>query len=401
MAGVGISIRQHIGALGAMDAGLPAGILPMSQATLQDMSHVTSTTGDVTFGEGEIQMGPNSRVTIAGSFAGNLWVHSIIKDVSGTTRARFLSPTYQPEGIRQPDGMQTWAFPNATGHGALDFLTGSNSACTLVGLQVVDMTAVLAKPAKVVLALGQSLMECSSVSLGVNPSVDCWPSARCLYLPGATYAGRGTTRGQVQAMHVPLQFNAIGQGVSPAAAFAQELMPYVPESHTLVMAAGAWSQTSLVGPDGDWNPAATSADRAAYQSAIDLAIDGMASLPQGSEIIGVLWAQGQGDHGNTFDVDYPPAFAAMRSQMESDLGTGPLPWMILAPPPDGIATYQDLFRETQLNMDQNSGHALAQTGVHTVAHPAGYIEDGTHVTAWGSRTMGRLAARRFVAEGYL
>ncbi|WP_370231469.1 hypothetical protein, partial [Cognatishimia sp.] len=86
-----------------MDAVLPAGILPMSQATLQDMSHVTSTTGDVTFGKSEIHMGPNSRVTIAGSFSGNLWVHSITKDVSGTMRARFLSPTYQPEGIRQPD----------------------------------------------------------------------------------------------------------------------------------------------------------------------------------------------------------------------------------------------------------------------------------------------------------
>ena len=127
----------------------------------------------------------------------------------------------------------------------------------------------------------------------------------------------------------------------------------------------------------------------------------MAGLPAGSEIIGALWAQGQGDHSRDFDQTYPPAFAAMRAQMQADLGIGDIPWIILGPPPDGDATLQDLFRETQVNMDQDSGHALAQTGVHTVNHPTGYITDGTHVSAWGSRVMGRLAARRFVAEGYL
>jgi hypothetical protein len=380
---------------------MPAGLLPIRQAVLQDMSHVSATTGDVTFGDGEIHMGANARVTIAGNFTGNLWVHSVTKDVTGTYRARFLSPTYQPEGTRQADGMQTWKFPAAAAQGSLDFLTGTNSACTLIGLQVVDMGSVLAKPAKVVLALGQSLMECSSVSLGINRSFDHWPGARCLYLPGATYAGRGTTRAEPHAMHVPLQFNAIGNGVSPAAAFAQELLPFVPESHSLVIAAGAWSQTSLVGADGDWNPAATSADRAAYQNAIDLVTTGLSNLPAGSEVIGALWAQGQGDLSATFDLDYPPAFAAMRAQMEVDLGTGSIPWLILGPPPDAVATYQNLFREALQNMDQDSGHALAQTGVHTITHPTGYIEDGTHVSAWGSRVMGRLAARKFIAEAYL
>lgn len=380
---------------------MPAGVLPIRQANLQDMSHVSSTTGDVTFGVNEIHMGANARITIAGNFSGNLWVHTVTRDVSGTYRARFLAPTYAPEGTRQLEGMQTWKFPNASGQGSLDFLTGTNSSLTLLGLQVVDMGDVLAKPAKVVLALGQSLMECSTVALGVNRSFDCWPSARCLYLPGADYAGRGTTRAEAHAMHVPLQFNAIGNGVSPAAAFAQELMGFVPESHSLVLAAGAWSQTSLVGSDGDWNPSATTADRAAYQNAVDLVTDGLAGLPAGSEVIGALWAQGQGDHSASFDADYPPAFAGMRAQMESDLGIGQIPWIILGPPPDGVAMYQDIFRQTQLNMDQDSGHPLAQTGVHTVDHPTGYIEDGTHVSAWGSRVMGRLAARRFVAEGYL
>ena len=382
-------------------AQMPAGILPIRQASLLDMSHITSTSGDVTFGVGEIQMGPSSRVTISGTFSGNLWVHTVTKDQSGTCRARFLSPTYQPESTRQAEGMQTWKFPAASGHGAVDFLTGSTGSCTLLGLQVVDMEDVLAKPAKVVLALGQSLMECSSVALGVNRSFDMWPGARCLYLPGADYSGRGTTRAEPHAMHVPLQFQSIGQGVSPAASFAQELLPFVPDSHSLVIAAGAWSQTSLVGTEGDWNPAATSADRAAYQNAVDLVTASMANLPAGSEIIGALWAQGQGDLGPSFAQDYPPAFAAMRAQMESDLGTGAIPWLILGPPPDGVATFQAQFAETQQNMDQNSGHASAQSMVHTITHPPGYIEDGTHVSAWGSRVMGRLAVRRFVSEGYL
>ena len=93
---------------------MPAGILPIQQATLQDMRHVTSTTGDVTLGDGEILMGANSRVTIAGNFSGNLWVHSVTADVTGTKRARFLSPTYMPEGSRQAEGMQTWKFPAAS-----------------------------------------------------------------------------------------------------------------------------------------------------------------------------------------------------------------------------------------------------------------------------------------------
>lgn len=401
MAGIGVSLGLHSGRAAQARAMIPAGVFPARQAALLDLSHITSTTGDVTFGDGEIHLGSNARITIDGDFTGHYWVHTVTKYVLGTHRPRFLGPTYQPEATRQADGMQTWQFPDATNQTSLDFVTGTGAQCALVGLQLVEMGEVLARPAKVVLALGQSLMECSSVALGMDRSFDFWPGARSLYIPGADYAGRGTLRGTPQAMHVPLQFNAIGNGVSPAAAFAQELLPFVPESHNLVMVAGARSQTSLVGDDGDWNPLASMADHAAYQNAVDLALQGLASLPAGSEIIGAIWAQGQGDIGPDFAAVYPPAFAAMRAQMQSDLGCGDIPWMILAPPPDGTATYQDIFRETQLNMDQDSGHALAQPGVHSVAHPPGYIEDGTHVSAWGSRVMGRLAARRFVTEGYL
>lgn len=399
--GIGIGLGAQADREAETRGRMPAGILPNRQATLRDMSHISSISGDVTFGDGEIHMGAQSRVTINGNFSGNLWVHTITRDTEGSHRARFLAPTYQAESARQADGMQTWKFPNATAQGQLDFVTGSNARCTLMGIQVVDMDAVLQKPAKVVLALGQSLMECNVEALGVDRRFDHWPSARCLYLPGFTYSGRGTTRAEAHALHVPLQFRSVGNGVSPAAGFAQELMPFVPESHSLVIAAGAWSNTSLVGDDGDWNPVATSADRTAYGDAVSLIQDGMAGLPAGSEIIGALWAQGQGDHSPDFDQTYPPAFAAMRAQMQADLGIGDIPWIILGPPPDGDAILQDLFRETQSNMDQDSGHALAQPGVHTVNHPTGYITDGTHVSAWGSRVMGRLAARRFVAEGYL
>ena len=104
---IGIGLGAQADRAAEARGRMPAGILPNCQATLRDMSHISSISGDVTFGDGEIHMGAQSRVTINGNFSGNLWVHTITRDTEGSHRARLLAPTYQAESTRQADGMQT------------------------------------------------------------------------------------------------------------------------------------------------------------------------------------------------------------------------------------------------------------------------------------------------------
>ncbi len=377
------------------------GLLPIRNATLKDTSHLVTAVGDVTFGEGSVSIGAGSRVTDDRTYDGEIWAHSVVEDLVGNHRARMLSPYYAPEVLRTRGGMQTWNVPNAVAQGGLDMFMGTASSGRLTRFQAYDMADVLTRPAYVIVAAGQSLMECSYNAFGIDPALDYWPGPRCLCIPGYSDGGYGATRGELHSMNAPLLFKSMSSGVSPAIAFAQEVMPFVPDTHNLVIICAAYSSTRLIGDDADWNPDGVGQAVDAYQNAVDLVNLGMSRLPAGSKIAGWLWAQGQGDLSATMDSAYPPAFAAMRAAAEADTGSGQVPWMLFGPPPDAASIHAERFVQTYENMDQDSGHAAAQPMAHTVTHPPGYIEDGTHVTAWGSRVMGKLAARRFIQEGYL
>ncbi|MDC0738512.1 sialate O-acetylesterase [Cognatishimia sp. SS12] len=401
MIDLGSDISIRAGQAARQRSNIAPGLLPIRAASLKDSSHLVDTSGSVSFAPGQVTLGELSGAGDSANYEGHIWVHTEVSNLSGTYRPRFLSPVYAPESTRTRDGLQTWKFPAASAQTGLELITGTGGAATLGTFQAYQMDDILSRPAYVIVAGGQSLMECSHNAYGIDPAHDFWPGPRCLCVPGYSYAGFGTTRGALHAMHAPLLFKSQSSGVSPAIAFAQELMPFVPESHNLVIVCAAYSATTLVGSDGDWNPAGSGQNVDAYQNAVDLIADTMAALPAGSEIKAWLWAQGQGDLSPTMDVAYPAAFAAMRNAMESDTGSGQVPWMLFGPPPDATSIHTDLFVETFANMDQDSGHATAQPMAHTVAHPPGYMEDAAHVTAWGSRVMGKLVARRFIEEGYL
>lgn len=400
MIDLGTSIGIQAGRAAAARSFVQAGRLPNRKASLKDTSHLTPM-GDVVMAPEAIELGAQSRVTHNEVLDGEIWVHTVLDELTGNHRARMQSPYYAPESTRSQPGMQTWKFPNANNQQGLDVICGTGSAGTLRSFQAYDMQEVLSRPAKVIVAAGQSLMECSHNAYGVDPKLDYWPGPRCLCIPGYTYAGFGTTRGEVHSMSAPLMFKSIGVGVSPAVSFAQEIMPFVPETHNLVIICAAYSSTTLVGPDGDWNPDGVGQNVAAYQNAVDLVNLGMSNLPEGSEIIGWLWAQGQGDLAADMNATYPPAFAAMRAAAEAATGTAQVPWMLFGPPPDADSIHTQVFTQMYADMDQDSGHSSAQPLAHSIEHPPGYIEDGVHVTAWGSRVMGKLAARRFISEGYL
>lgn len=380
---------------------LPAGLLSEDQSQLWDTTFLTQSTGTSVLGEGEFSIGPSSRVSTAelGALTGNYWISTISteNDSTGTYRPRFLSPTYQPESTRNKVGPQVWKFPNLAGSTTLDFVTGSTADLNIEAMQVVEMASVLSDPCDVYIAMGQSLMASSTKSVGTDNFQDSWTDKRALYIPGRTYSAYGAVRSEICALSVPMQHgsNDVGVanciGVSPAHQFGVEMVKSVADGRNVLIIAAAISGTGLTASDAPWN--SQGSDPSAYDNAVSLCNTALASLPVGSLYKGVLWAQGEADTSSDMS-NYPPAFASMRSDFETAIGSGQLPWVIITAPPNGANSNQAHFIDTQTKLDVNSGHAYAQPACYAVSRPPAILADGTHPDAENQRIAGRSAARR-------
>lgn len=380
------------------------GILTDEVSELSDVSGF-ALTGTVTHANQKFSLSASSRVTLnIAALNGEHWVYTNQKVNAGTFRARFLSPTYSPEATRNVSGGQIWKFPAVPGSTSFDFLTGAGADVELEAVQIFDMAEILARPCDVYIAMGQSLMACSTSSLGLDEALDGWDSTRLLQWPGKTYAGRGTVRNEINACAAPLQMgdnephSAICSGVSPAVAFMKGIEPGTAPGRNAIIICAAISGTGLTAADAPWN--SKGSNPFAYNNAVALTNAAMAALPAGSKIKGVLWAQGEADTSADMS-NYPPAFASTRSDFETAVNGGEqLPWIIIAGPPNATRANQAHFIQTQLNMDQASGHAFAQSLVHTVERPVADMEDSTHPAASNQRAAGAIAAARFRSEGY-
>ncbi len=383
---------------------LPDGLFTRQQADLDDQSKITGQSGTVTLSAGKATLGASSSITLAntGPLTGNYWISTIVDMVvsgSGAYRPRFLNATYAPEALRSREGYHVWKFPSLAGSLDLNFLTGAGFAGDLLGMQIHDMAAILAQPADGYIAAGQSNMACTTNGLGNDPLIDIWPDKRCLYFPGTTQAVYGAVQGQPSACVAPLQTNGVSDGVSPACEFARVIAQRTPSNRNVVIIQAAQGGTGLVASDAAWN--SDGSNPTAYNAAVSLVNAAMAALPAGSVIKGVLWAQGETDSVSADMSAYPPAWANMRSDFESAIGSGQLPWIFILPPADATRNYQAELIAIQQAMDEDSGSGHAKTKVHSVARPTGFMEDTTHVNAAGQRIAGRFAANRFIAEGYL
>lgn len=279
---------------------------------------------------------------------------------------------------------------------------GSNTFDGVVeDVQLVDMTALLAQPSDIYIMAGQSLMAAEQKSLPPDPDKDYW-LPRCLYWPGVVNNTYGAKVDEVAACTAPMQMLASSQGVSPAISFAQQIEGATAEGRTVLLLACATGGSRLIGADAEWNPDGLVDDGGVLYAAMrDRALAALASKP-GNAIKGLVWAQGESDRTQIMDTEYPPAFQAMVSQLRGDLSLPNLPVMILGPMPDDVTTTQPLFIQTQERLDQDSGHPTAMANVHYVAREAGFLSsDGTHPEPEGNRRVGRAAAQRFVALGYV
>ena len=372
------------------------------KATLNDQSGITAVIGTVTPGVGAVTVGASSNVTFGGSgpYTGNLWVLTNVSmpvSGSGSYRPRFLSGTYMPEGLRNRPGQHVWKFPENIGSVDLQLQTGVGFLGDLLDIQVYDMAATLTQPADVYIAAGQSNMAATSNGLGLDITQDGWPDKRCLYFPGSTQAGYGAVPGQPHACVAPLMSNGVAVGVSPAHAFAKEIVRTTPAGRNVVIIQTAQGGTGLIPVTAEWNSRGT--NPVSYNNCVSLVNQAMAALPAGSAIKGVLWAQGEADSGLDMTL-YPGIFSLMRSDLETAVGSGQVPWMFILPPPDAPRANQALLIDTQVKMDAASGHPYSQVKVHTVARGPGFMEDDTHANAAGNRSVGRAAAIKYRALGY-
>lgn len=381
-------------------------------ATLADLTDKTGITLFTAFEEdtdtaGEILFGSSDQIRITvDPVVGEHWLHTVYERTAGTTRARLLSPTYQPDGTRSYGGNQVWKFPDALSNTLVNFFSGGSSSGTLKEIQLVPMATVLAQPWDIYVAAGQSNMAATTVATEIDEGLDYWSSPRLLQWCGSSSPANGHVKDEIQALAVPLQAgpatdeatdDGYTSGVSPAIAFAKAIEASTAAGRTIVVVGASWSGTALVGASAPWN--SDGLDPYAYDNAVSRTNACLAAAPVGSVIKGVLWGQGESDISSI--ESYPASFIAMRSDFETDTSSGEIPWIICAPLPDGVAGNQAALITMQENLDQDSGHADAQTKVHTVLRDSGYVTDGTHSNAQGNRIVGRRAGNKFVEEGYI
>ncbi|MHA3914929.1 sialate O-acetylesterase [Halovulum sp. GXIMD14793] len=384
---------------------VPQGLLPAAQADLSDQTNWTLD-GDWTDTGGAAQKtgGATQQFVTSQTIsipAGDMWVSYTIKDATAGFAGVQLIGTFQNTRFQNRVTAQHVARFTSTGHTKVRALGTAPFDGTLDDLQVVDMSAILAQPADIYIAAGQSLMASESTSTPVDPDKDFW-LPRCLYVPGSTNNTFGVTEGTRAACVAPLQFHNTSQGVSPITTFARFIEPATPAGRSILILACAQGGSRLVGPEAEWNPDGNTGNGVSlYNNMISKVTDALALNP-GNQVKGLIWAQGESDRSATMDVSYPPAFANMLSRLRTDVSEPSLPAVIIGPMSDDTNGNQPLFLDMQSKLDQDSGDATSIAGVHYVARPAGHLSgDGTHPVPEGQRIAGRLAGQRFLSEGYL
>ncbi|MHA3979657.1 sialate O-acetylesterase [Halovulum sp. GXIMD14794] len=383
---------------------VPAGVIPEAQARLDDHAGWMLDGGFTALPGAVAKTGHAAAGTVAFDAAlpsGDVWVaYTVTGATAGTVGAELGGPFRSAPFVSRAAGQQVARFSSA-GHTRVRLKADASFDGTIEDVQAVDMSALLAQPSDIYIAAGQSLIAAESKSTPIDPDKDYW-LPRCLYMPGYSSNAYGSVDGVVAACAGPLQMLQASQGVSPALSFARTIEGATPPGRTVLIVACAKGGTRLVGNDAEWNPAGdTGAGGTLYSRMVQMAQAAAARVP-GSRVRGLLWGQGESDRAATMGSSYPPAFQAMLSSLRGDLGEPDLPVVLLGPMPDDTNPHQGIFLQMQAALDQDSGQPTATPGVHYVARPAGHLsDDGTHPEPEGNRIAGRLAAERFIAEGYL
>lgn len=219
-----------------------------------------------------------------------------------------------------------------------------------------DVTSVVNMPVHIVMCAGQSNMV--GVNDGRDIEKDNW-HPRIWDMPASQQAQWGSTDTRINLANEPTQYNETSNAsVSPAMSCARRIVAAHPNER-VVICPMAKNGTNLVGSDANWNPNTTltnSLDKmydrlvAQYNKVItELAGATVAS-------VSLIWSQGEADGEGA--TTYPADFAAMRTQLMTDLSLSELPTVILGRTipdpqnPNGLVGIQQ-------KIDQDSGDAGA------------------------------------------
>ena len=383
------------------NAALDKGVLPRDRATFNDLDDVEFTgnmsVNDVNNEVSLFQGGSTSTAVIDnfGTLSGNIWIAATLKgSTTGTCRIDVLSPTFTTGSYSTSrEGQHIWKFDDLVSVVSIRLILGSTFDGEVVDLQIYDMNSILSMPADIYIAAGQSLMSCGGTSLADQSdklTKDYWEDPRLTYYPGTTYSAYGAVIDEVQALVSPLQTDNQTEGVSPIISFARELLHITDVNRRIVVIAASEDGTNLAAPTADWNETSGTV----YANAVARVNAAITDLPDGSEVKGFIWAQGESDFFAFDDSTYVDAFDAMLTQFKSDTSATGHNTLIITGCLDTPKTLQYKFVQYQNDMDELSNSAFAVTDVITSNRPLGGIleSDPTHPTAENQRLSGKIAA---------
>jgi hypothetical protein len=382
---------------------------------LYDQSHISlvDAPGEKLTDEGTVTLPANVDIDfpIADLPAGDWYAHIILsKDWgsiptyggSGSLTVRGMVPTYAPAGTINRSGEVAVYLPDLELSDVFNVRSGSTGWTGIADVeyvQLVNLAKAKSDPWDIWIFAGQSNMSGSSSLSNYDPYIDGWSDERMLYIPGVTYQHWATTQHVVHPMAGPLQHTAGNQnGVGPGQGFAKQIVKIMSPNRAFCGVACGWGGTGLVGAAAAWNPAGSSPT--AYNAMIAATQAAFNQAPAGSKLRGLLWCQGEADTSANMSA-YGPTFAAMRAQMEIDLGVDQFPVVILSTLPERDNPNQQALLDYQEGMATDSGQPQAQPLCWHVMRPLGYPEaDLLHSTVEGQRIAGALVATLVENEVY-
>lgn len=271
---------------------------------------------------------------------------------------------------------------------------GANAQFTgsISDIQVRDVTDALSRPAVIVGVWGQSPFAVEDSAEQIDNDLDGWTDDRLYYYAGSTNAGYQAVAGEIAPLTAALQQAQNADGVSPAIAYAQNLLSLIPDGFNLLLVPYARGGTTLYGAGAGWAVGGAQYTQFITNMQAAKALNGQ------NTHLAIIGGQGQSNLSETVDQDWPAAWSAVLTQMRADLSEPELGSYLLGPPPDVDATQIALLIEGQTATDADSGDPRSIANNYFVPFPAGYVEaDGVHANAEGNRLGGTALAARHVA----
>ncbi|MTH33059.1 hypothetical protein GL279_00405 [Paracoccus limosus] len=315
---------------------------------------------------------------------------------AGTVSVALMPGAVAPAGASFTAARNFTRYFTATqAHTSVRITVTGGSALRMNYIQLVDMTALLAKKQRVVFIFDAQSNIVGAESSDVDWSIDT-PEPRALYIPGVANAPFGAVLdgngvGMPLLVQDPLQHSTTNSGGGPMGSFVKRMCEWLADDEVLVLVAVGWAGQGRLN-SGYWNR--DGADYRAWTNMLTQLRGTMAQASTGSTVCGALQCGHEADISVNSATLLPAAVERDIADLRAEFGDFPVVMMEI-----GNATPNANQIAQQDAMEALAGR-LARCAY--IRRPAGatFRPDGVHYDQATNRIRGAAAADKLLEINY-